>query len=90
MVAYPNVFPPIRWIQYISFIKYPCQAILLFWFKGNEKTRTPFGTVEDLIHLLALDTPGTVGANVGACLAIYAVFILGGFVCLKYLYKERR
>lgn len=60
------------------------------FFKGNDKTVTPFGTVEEVMQVMQMHHPGTVWANVLALLGIYSLFSIGGFFCLKYLYKEQR
>ncbi len=88
VVSYPAV--SLAALQYVSSTKYAYTAILLLFFKGNPKTVTPFGTVDEVMDVMKLTNPGTVWANVLAMLGIYSLFSLGGFFCLKYLYKEQR
>ena len=71
-------------------MEYAYTAILLHFFQGNPKTVTPFGTVDEVMQAMEMHHPGTVWANVLAMLGIYMLFNVGGFFCLKYLYKEQR
>jgi hypothetical protein len=87
-VSYPAV--SLSALQYVSSTKYAYTAILLHFFKGNPKTATPFGTVEEVMGAMEMTNPGTIWANVLAMLAIYMLFNVGGFFCLKHLYKEQR
>jgi len=88
VVSYPAV--SLAALQYVSSTKYAYTAILLLFFKGNPRTVTPFGTVDEVMDVMKLTNPGTVWANVLAMLGIYSLFSIGGFFCLKYLYKEQR
>lgn len=88
VVSFPAV--SLAKLQYLSSTKYAYTAILLHFFKGNPKTVTPFGTVDEVMQVMGVTHPGTVWANVSAMLGIYMLFNVGGFFCLKYLYKEQR
>lgn len=90
VVGFPAINPFVEWLQYLSSVKYAFQALNLHFFEGNAAASTPFGTVEQLVYALQLNTPGTVWANILALLAIWTVFVAGAFVCIKYLYKEMR
>lgn len=91
IVAYPNISDTMAWLQYISMMKYPYQAILLQFFNNNANAIGPFGmTIESIVERLEFNTPSTVWENIGASLAIYCLFIVCGFICLKYLHKENR
>ena len=75
----------------VSIVKYQYQALLLIFFKDNPVTTTPLGTsVEDYLVSAGLDTPSTVWGNVVICLGVFVFYNCLGFLCLKYLYKERR
>jgi len=77
-------------LNYLSLLKWPYQAMLLLFFSQNPRT-TQLGTpVEKWLELLELDNPSTVGANLAIATIFYFIFIVGGLLCLKYLYKERR
>lgn len=69
-------------LHYISILKYSLQAILYLFFKGTR--------VEPYMHATGLDKPDSLGFNLLACSIFYLVFALVGFLCLKYLYKEKR
>jgi len=72
-------------------IKYPYQAALLNFFKGNQNAVIMPGlTVEDYIKMLKLNQPPTVWQNILMAFGFYIIFILGGYFSLKFLYKERR
>jgi len=91
IVTIPNMAPSMRWLNLISMIKYPYQALLLLFFKDNHNTVTPFGGyVEDIIGYFELDHPDTVMENILVAFCYYIIFIVGGFIFLKYLHKERR
>ena len=91
VVAIPNLSEHIRPAMYLSFMKYPYQALVLLFFKDNMKTVDPFGRpIEWYLHTYQLDEPSTIWANLVVCLAIFLLFVMAGFCSLKYMYKERR
>lgn len=57
--------------------------MLLHFFKDNTM-------VDSWLHQNKLDVVGTVQANVAVTAGFYVAFIMGGYLALKYLYKERR
>lgn len=82
VVQIPSMSYPASYLHYISMLKYSCQAIFYLFFKD-----TP---AEALLHMVDLDKPDTLWANILACVGFYTAFIAVGFLCLKYLYKEKR
>lgn len=90
MVSFPSINGSIGALQYLSSVKFGFAAVMLHFFDDNTRAVTPFGTVDALLHAMRVDSPDTAGENVLGCLAIYAAFMLGAFLCLKYLYKEKR
>ena len=77
-------------LNYISMMKYPCQAVLLLFFQDNPAATFMGSEVEGFVNLLELNQPSTLWGNIAVSLAFYAFFIITGFFCLKYMYKERR
>ena len=75
-----------KWVSDISMIRYAFQGLLLNFFKGNPQTPT----MDGYITLTGLTTPATVGENIMVLAAIFGIFMVISFLCLKYLYKERR
>jgi len=72
-------------------MKYPYQALVLLFFKDNPRTVDPFGRpIEYYLGVYDLDKPGTIWANLVVCLGIFLLFLFAGFVCQKYMYRERR
>ena len=91
LVSIPNLGPNVNFLPYISMIRYPYQAAILNFFKDNEKAIImPGMTVGDYVELIKLNVPPTIWQNLLIALGFYCTFVLGGFLCLKYLYKERR
>jgi len=91
IVTIPNIAPHMKWLNFLSMIKYPYQAMLMLFFRGNEKPKGPFGSpVDSYIDLLELNQPPTFWTNVAAAVAFYLIFISSGYLFLKYLYKEKR
>lgn len=90
VVSFPAINRYVASLQYVSSIKYGFAAMMLHFFNGNTRTVTPLGTMEQMLHALKIDSPPTVWATVLGCLGLYVVFMLLAFLCLKYLYKEKR
>ena len=91
IVSIPNIAPHMRWLNYLSMIKYPYQAMLLLFFHDNPKTKGPFGgTVEGVIDSLELNEPPTFWSNIGVAALFYVSFIASGYFFLRFLYKEKR
>jgi hypothetical protein len=77
-------------LQYLSVFKYSYAAVLLHLFQDNPRAVTELGTVEQLLHILKIDSPSTVWACLLASLAFYLAFLVGGMACLEHMYKEIR
>lgn len=92
VVAYPVLNPAIVNLCYLCTIKYAFAAIMLHFFKRNPKTMKDGWDimVEQALHVLQIDSPPSVWGNVLALVGAYVIFLLGGFLCLKYMYKEKR
>jgi len=91
IVTFPSMSQDMLFLPTISATRYAFQAICLLFFKNNDKTLTVFGfPVEDVLIAMELTSPPTVWQNVVALWGIFSCFIIGGFFCLKYLYKEKR
>ena len=82
VVQIPSMSYPVSSLHYISMLKYSCQAIFYLFWKGT--------AAEPYLHQIGFDKPDTLGTNILACGAFYVTFASLGFVCLKYLYKEKR
>lgn len=90
VISFPAINRYMSGLQYLSSIKYGFASLMVHFFKDNDRAVTPFGTVEQVVHAMQIDSPPTVWGNVLGCLGLYAVFLMGAFVCLKYMYKEKR
>jgi hypothetical protein len=45
---------------------------------------------EYVIKMMQLDTPATITENILCAFMFYLATFIGGYLCLRYLYKERR
>lgn len=91
VVTYPVLNPHVLGLQYVSTAKYAFAAVMLHFFQGNPKALDGgAGTVEQTLGALQIDSPATVWGNVLGLVGAYGVFLVGGFLCLKFLFKERR
>lgn len=90
VISFPAINRYSSGLQYLSSIKYGFAAVMLHFFDDNARAVTPLGTMKQLLHAMQVDSPATVGANVLALFGFYAAFMIGGFLCLKYMYKEKR
>ena len=90
VVQIPNMSHQGGWLHYLSMTKYMYQALLLVLFKDNPKAVYMGVNVEKWVALMELNKPDSVGANLAITACFYATFIFVGFLCLKYLYKEKR
>ena len=89
-IAFPSMSSCMRLLSYISIAKPVYQAMLLCWFKDNPEATAGGVPMESYIRLFELDQPDTVWANVVHACCLLVLFLVLGFLCLKYLYKERR
>ncbi len=85
VISFPAINRYIGLVQYVSSIKYGFAAMMLHFFQGNKD-----GTMGQLLHVMRIDSPGTVWGNVMGLAGLYVLFMAGAFLCLKFFYKEVR
>lgn len=90
LISFPAINRYVSIVQYASSIKYGFAAMMLHFFKGNAHAVTPFGTMEEMLHAIQIDSPATAWGNVLGMGGLYVVFMVGAFLCLKFLYREVR
>jgi hypothetical protein len=90
MISFPAINRYVGVLQYVSSIKYGFAAMMLHFFDGNARAVTPLGTMEAVLHSMQIDSPGTVWGNLLGLAGLYVAFMAGAFLCLKFLYGEKR
>lgn len=71
----------VRWLEWISPCKYSLQGLALAMYKGTDN--------ETFIDMIALNSPNTVSANIGAVGLVYILFALGSVFVLGRTREKR-
>jgi len=94
MVAFPTINPFLTALSYLSLLRYPYQAMVIFFSHTqlNEAIAKGSGgiSMKDYVVLMDLHQPPTVGGNLLVCLLFLSYFVVVGVLGLKYLNKEHR
>lgn len=78
-------------LAYLSVDRYMLAGVLYHFFGDCRNNVTSlYGSPRGAMRMLQLDVFDGAWKNALACLGFYLFYTVGGFLCLKYLHRERR